>query len=484
MTPILWVMKNTIMRTLRMKATYICFVLVSLLLFVMPHTLISDGTVHGEVKIFLVWTMGGLLFMLCSYNLIAIVTQIREDIDEKQILIIDSTPLPRWAYIIGRLMGLITLNAIYLLLALSVIYFSINFKKNKLEAKYKQALKVLEEEGENEEAIETIKSYQVLINDVLSARDKYMDYYNVRELTEKALTRLKEGGRLDKTESEYRKQFSKFYAGQKIFSAPAMSICIRPVIFHGIPKASEDTMYYTFSYHLTSSQKVSARIKGIWLMYVEDQNGKRILAEKFPINHKSGVVKSIRFTTKALTYSDKIYFAYENHDKKSAYGGIKSPFHILIPSSSFELNLLKAGTLILMKVFMVTALGCFLSVFLSFPVSIFLGFNFIIFSYTQAILAKSIRLFKPLGNTTSSDHASYVNTSKAWWSEILVKVFPKLDNYVGELLVNGQNITTGLFVEEFIFTILVRAGAFFGLAVFLIYSIELASQNTNELVKR
>ncbi len=483
--PIVWIAQNTVMRTLRMKATYLSLILISVLLFIVPHTLISDGTVYGEVQIFLVWSMGGLLLMLSLYNLLVIITQIREDMDEKQILLLDSTPLPRWGYIVGRLLGVTFINAVYIAFALVVVYTTVMYKKNVWEKKYEVFRGILEKEPSNEEAQEVVKNYQILVNDVLSARDKYADFYNVDFFTEEAIKELKAGGgRLPEEEDVLRQKFREFYSKNAIFSVEAQSIGTRPIIFADVPPASDDVMFYSFSYQLSSSQQLGAMIEGDWVLLAESDDQVRKEIGRFPVYHGPNQKRSIRFTTQILKDSKKLYFSFINRGSKAVYGGIKSPFVLLVPSSTFEMNLVKAGVVILIKAFFVSVMACLLAVLLSYSVSVFLGINLITFFYTHSLLAKSIRKFSPIGTSSSSDHAAYFNTEKAWWSEIAVKIFPDFTNYLGDLLVNGENITYGLFAEEILITLFLRSGILLFLVFVIYHFIELAIQNSNELIKR
>lgn len=483
--PVLWIAKNTVVRTLRMKATYLSLFLISILLFVVPHTLISDGTAYGEVQIFLVWSMGGLLFMLSLYNLLVIVTQIREDMDEKQILLLDSTPLPRWGYIVGRLLGVTIINAFYIIFALLIVYATVMYKKNTLEKKYEVFRTILEKEPTNEEAQEVVKNYQILINDVISARDKYFDFYDVDFFTEEAIRELKaNGGRLPAEEGEIRKKFSEFYSQNAIFSVDGQSISPRPVIFKNVPVAPKDVLFYSFSYQLSSSQKMGAVIEGDWVLMAEFGNKEKKEIGRYPVYHGPDQKRSVRFTTQFLKDAKKLYFSFINKGEKPVYGGIRSPFCLLVPSSTFELNLAKAGVIILMKAFFVSVMGCLLAVLLSYSVSIFLGLNFIVFFYTHSMLAKSIRKFSPIGNSSSSEHAAYLNSTKAWWSEFMVQAIPDFTNYLGDLMVNGENITYGLFIEEVLITLFLRSGALLFVVIVIYHFVELAIQNSNELIKR
>lgn len=474
--PIYWMIKLTIQRSIRSRVSIIVFVLLLLFLFVLPLTILDDGSIKGKVQIKLMWTMGGSLLLLSFFSLFNTILNIRADISEKQIYTLEATPITRWQMIIGKLIAVFLMNLVLVCFTGIVCYSFVYRDYTKLKAANEKAEQNLLKTPKDEASLLVKRDFHILSNEVLASRLKIEDYYDVEELAETALqNELKRGGRLPKSEAETKQMFIEFYGKSSFFSVPPNGKS-RPIIFKYPPRPKEETLFYTFSYFLYSTDKMEDRINGFWEIMAVYENEKYELIGTDQIEHSGNNRRSIRFSTEKLNDVKFLYFIFVNKSKHNIYSGVNEKFYLLIPYSSFELNLFKALTLILIKLTLISFTGAFAASFLTFNVSVFICLSFVFFCYLSDIMLKFLRVTKSYTPSLATDATNYFVDIWNRFSYYLVNFFPDFGNISGKLLVEGEYIDSLTLGNEFIYNLICRGGVFLIGSIIIFHFVEMGKE--------
>ena len=474
--PVFWIIKLTLQRSIRSRVSLIIFALLLMFLFILPLTILNDGSIKGKVQINLMWTMGGSLLLLSFFSLFNTILNIRADIAEKQIYTLEATPLARWQNIFGKLSAVFIMNLILVTFTGLVCYgFVLNDYYN-LKAANDKAEQVLIKNPKDEASLLIKRDFHVLSNEVLASRLKIEDYYDIEEMTENAIKEYKQkDGRLPKSEEETRRDLVEFYSKLSFFSAQPNTPA-RPIVFKTPPRPNAETLFYTFSYYLYSSNKMDDRISGRWEVFAKYLDGTDGLISTHPFEHSGGLRRTIRFSTEKLDNVKFLYFIFINKSEQSVYSGINEKFYLLVPYSDFETNLVKALTLILMKLTLISFMGAMAASFLSFNISVFICLSFIFFCYLSEIMLKFLRVSKSYTPSVVSGPTNYFVDIWNQFSVYLVNFFPDFGNISGKLLVEGEYIDSLVLGEEFLFNLILRGGFFLISAIVIFHYNEMGKE--------
>jgi len=456
--PILWMIKLTLMRSIRSRASIIIFILLLLFLIVTPLTVLNDGSIKGKVQINLIWTMGGSLLLLSFFSLFNTILNIRSDISERQIYTLEATPITRWQMIVGKLIAIFIMNLSLVSLTGVICYGFVWGEYKKIESENAKAEEILKKNPRDEASLIIKRDYHVLTNEVLSARLKFEDFYDIDELAKNALSEYKKGGKSVEDEAGLLKAYLEFYAKQSFFTVPANTKGIRPVIFKYPPAPRDETLFYTFSYFLYSTNKTEDRVEGYWEIVAIYMNDSKKIIGTHEVNHISSVRHNIRFSTADLDNVKFLYFNFVNRTNHSVYGGMNDKFFLLVPYAEFEVNLISALFLILMKLTLISFTGVLAASFLSFNVSVFICISFVFFCYLSEVMLKFLIVSKSRAPSAVSGATNFFIDTWNQLSSYIVNFFPDFGNISGRLLVEGEYIGMQTIGEEILFNIICRGG--------------------------
>ena len=118
--------KNTIRQALRMKIAVVFTVLLLILLPIMGFSVTGDATLKGRLQTFVSYGLSLTSILLCLLTIIVSVYCLTSDIEQKQIYTVVTKPVRRWQLLLGKLLGVIALDAI-LLTVFSLVIYAISF---------------------------------------------------------------------------------------------------------------------------------------------------------------------------------------------------------------------------------------------------------------------------------------------------------------------------------------------------------------------
>jgi hypothetical protein len=113
---------NTVKQAIRMKIAAVFIVLLLVLLPVMGLSATGDGTLKGRLQTFVSYGLSLSSLLLCLLTIIVSIYTLSSDIQQRQIYTVITKPIRRFQLILGKVLGIILLDAVLLLLFSAVIY--------------------------------------------------------------------------------------------------------------------------------------------------------------------------------------------------------------------------------------------------------------------------------------------------------------------------------------------------------------------------
>jgi hypothetical protein len=113
---------NTIRQAIRLKIAAVFIVLLLVLLPVMGFKMTGDGTLKGRIQAFVSYGMSLTSLLLALLTIFAATYTLTSDIKDKQIYTVLTKPIRRFQFVLGKLLGIIVLDAVLLTLFAVIIY--------------------------------------------------------------------------------------------------------------------------------------------------------------------------------------------------------------------------------------------------------------------------------------------------------------------------------------------------------------------------
>ncbi len=116
------VARNTIAQALRMKVAAVVVILLLVVLPLMSRIMVGDGKLQGKLQTFISYGMGLMTMLLCILTIAVSTHTLSDDIKRKYIFLVVTKPIGRFQIILGKLLGVVTVNFVLLVVFSSIIY--------------------------------------------------------------------------------------------------------------------------------------------------------------------------------------------------------------------------------------------------------------------------------------------------------------------------------------------------------------------------
>jgi hypothetical protein len=113
---------NTIRQVIRLKIAGVFIVLLLILLPIMGFKMTGDGTLMGRIQAFVSYGMSLTVLLLSLLTIFAAVYVLTNDVKDKQVYTVLTKPIRRFQFVLGKLFGIILLDACLLLLFSAIVY--------------------------------------------------------------------------------------------------------------------------------------------------------------------------------------------------------------------------------------------------------------------------------------------------------------------------------------------------------------------------
>ena len=128
MTAFLAIVKLTIRSAVRSHIFRLLLILLLLSIFLLPFTLLGDGTPKGEVQIYLQYCLGFAGFILYLSSVWLACSEVSMDVETAQIHMIVVKPVRRAVVLLGKYTGVVLIHLVLLLIAAVAVYAFLSFR--------------------------------------------------------------------------------------------------------------------------------------------------------------------------------------------------------------------------------------------------------------------------------------------------------------------------------------------------------------------
>ena len=128
MTAFLAIVKLTCRSAVRSHVFRLLLILLLLSIFLLPFTLLGDGTPKGDVQIFLQYCLGFAGFILCLSSVWLACSEVSSDVESAQIHMIAVKPVRRAVVLLGKYTGVVLIHLVLLLIAAAAVYGFLMFR--------------------------------------------------------------------------------------------------------------------------------------------------------------------------------------------------------------------------------------------------------------------------------------------------------------------------------------------------------------------
>lgn len=124
---------------IKLRSPLILYTILILVIPLLPFYLRSDGSLKNHIRIVMNYSLTLMSVFIYISTLFLGIYSLTNEIKQKQIYIIDSKPVSRWQFLLGKFLGIAFVNFIVLLsfsgVILGTLFYMYNSSKNDTEKK-------------------------------------------------------------------------------------------------------------------------------------------------------------------------------------------------------------------------------------------------------------------------------------------------------------------------------------------------------------
>jgi hypothetical protein len=418
---------NTIRQALRMKVAAAFFVLLLVLLPVMGLTATGDGTLKGRLQTFVSYGLSLTSLLLSLLTIIVSLYTITSDIEYRQIYTVVTKPIRRYQIILGKVLGVVVLDAMLLVLFAGIVYGVTLLMPRFVNAS---------DEEHREAANEFYTARASLVPPLAEVQPQVDALYR----------RLEKNDQLDviypnMTRPEILKQLTNRLRLEKRAAAVGQTLVWE---FHNVqPKDPSQSIFVRFKYDVSVTPPDEA-VYGAWQVGDFRQLKSGALQSHTPIvpeNRKDLVRKFHEIEVPASVVAEDGYLAVGFFNPPLNETVVLFPLEdgleVLYKADTFTGNFVRAVLLILFRLVFLACLGALAASFLSFPVAIL--FCLVIF-VTGAASGSIIESFGYMGPNTSQLYAYTIQK--------IIQLLPQFDKYNPTKFLVPARLMTWAFVAQ------------------------------------
>jgi len=441
---------------LRFRLFLVISVLLLLAVVGLPILVKDDGTARGFTQILLTYTVSAVTALLGISTLWLSCGTLARDIEECQMQVVATKPIARWQIWLGKWLGIVSLNAVLLILSGLCVYGLLQWRATKLPADEQNTLR----------------------NEVLVARSSAMPENVQAQIDEDARKILEE--RLKQTQiaqadlPEVKKQIVERVKAEHQLVAPGYSKTWR--IHLGAAAKSLEGQPLQMRIKFNSAQKSpTGTFVALW------RAGEPPKTKNFwnsePMSLAPDTVHEITLPPGLINPDGILTISFGNPNNSALLFPIEDGMEVLYRDGGFGMNFARGLGIIFCWMALLAAIGLASASFLSFPVAAFLSLGILIMALSSGTLANVVSE----GSIDSSVQAN--QSTVAVLNTVIVPVFRvalKIINLARDFspidsLSTGRSITWGQLGIAFSQIVLLLGGIFAAFGIFVFNRRELAT---------
>ena len=483
MTAFLAIVKLTCRSAVRSHIFRFLLILLLLSIFLLPFTLLGDGTPKGELQLFLQYCLGFAGFILCLSSVWLACSEVSSDIETAQIHMIAVKPVHRGVVLLGKYTGVVVIHIALLLIAAVAVYVFLSFRMASFETK-KDSIKegmtnpnLTESERERlyKDFLKLEESLQMLDEQVLTARAVYRpvrpDFSDMaqRELERRIAAAKDRGQDVSQYQDAQIRQEAYSEIRHELVATYGLISEDESMFwqFEGLPRnlGDDDAVFlrYTIFVNRYFVQDQNS-VRGQWLLAAtytrpDDVGGETVVSDWVALPEDSYLTAAQNEMAVPMRNS---YFIYDGKagvgfiNRNTTTGDLnfeegKGPF-LLIRETGFFSNYCRAILVLSIGILSVTLLASAVAACMSLPIAIFFSAAYMLVGGLANYLVSSV--------PDSVDYqAEYFETFGYRFGDLMLNlIVPLQDFFVTGHLANGELVSFPfigmLFAKDFVLRML------------------------------
>ncbi len=455
MTAFLAIVKLTIRSAVRSHIFRLLLILLLLSVFLLPFTLMGDGTPKGDVQIFLQYCIGFAGFILCLSSVWLACSEVSSDVETAQIHMIVVKPVHRAVVLLGKYTGVVLIHLFLLLIAATAFYLFLSFRLASSEFSEQDRLLL------NEQVLTARALYSPVRPDFNALAQAELDR-RIKDAQEHGqnVSQYMDDQTRQEAFLELRKEMIATYG----LTSEGESVYWQ---FEGLPKdlTDDDIVFLRYTVYVNRYYTQDQNsVRGHWIFaanYVrkDDLGGETVVSDLMALPEEDILTSAqnempVPIRNSYFIYDGKAEVGFLNKDKNTAelnFEEGKGPF-LLIREAGFFSNYCRAILVLAIGILSVTLLASAVAACMSLPIAIFFSAAYMLVGGLANYMVTSIP-------DALDFQAEYTGTFGYRFGDLLLNlIVPLQDFFVTGHLANGELVSFPfigmLFAKDFVLRML------------------------------
>ncbi len=455
MTAFLAIVKLTIRSAVRSHIFRLLLILLLLSVFLLPFTLMGDGTPKGDVQIFLQYCIGFAGFILCLSSVWLACSEVSSDVETAQIHMIVVKPVRRAVVLLGKYTGVVLIHLFLLLIAATAFYLFLSFRLASSEFSEQDRLLL------NEQVLTARALYSPVRPDFNALAQAELDR-RIKDAQEHGqnVSQYMDDQTRQEAFLELRKEMIATYG----LTSEGESVYWQ---FEGLPKdlTDDDIVFLRYTVYVNRYYTQDQNsVRGHWIFaanYVrkDDLGGETVVSDLMALPEEDILTSAqnempVPIRNSYFIYDGKAEVGFLNKDKNTAelnFEEGKGPF-LLIREAGFFSNYCRAILVLAIGILSVTLLASAVAACMSLPIAIFFSAAYMLVGGLANYMVTSIP-------DALDFQAEYTGTFGYRFGDLLLNlIVPLQDFFVTGHLANGELVSFPfigmLFAKDFVLRML------------------------------
>ena len=455
MTAFLAIVKLTIRSAVRSHIFRLLLILLLLSVFLLPFTLMGDGTPKGDVQIFLQYCLGFAGFILCLSSVWLACSEVSSDVETAQIHMIVVKPVHRAVVLLGKYTGVVLIHLFLLLIAATAFYLFLSFRLASSEFSEQERLLL------NEQVLTARAIYNPVRPDFNALAQAELDR-RIKDAQEHGqnVSQYLDDQTRQEAFLELRKEMIATYGltteGESVYWQ-----------FEGLPKnlTDDDIVFLRYTVYVNRYYTQDQNsVRGHWIFaanYVrqDDLGGETVVSDLMALPEEDILTSSqnempVPIRNSFFIYDGKAEVGFLNKDRNTAelnFEEGKGPF-LMIREAGFFSNYCRAILVLAIGILSVTLLASAVAACMSLPIAIFFSAAYMLVGGLANYMVTSIP-------DALDFQAEYTGTFGYRFGDLLLNlIVPLQDFFVTGHLANGELVSFPfigmLFAKDFVLRML------------------------------
>lgn len=443
----------------RMKLALVFLVLIALVLLGLPFSINAGASLTDAVQSFMTYALSATGFLLGLLT-IFMSRSLADELVQRQIFLVMTKPVPRWQYVLGKWLGMVLLNAAFIIASGAIVYGMVHYLR--------WTHPPTEERFDRAE----------LDNQVLVARHALKTRHP--DFTKRAkmeFDRNIEEGLYDNvpdfdTARELARLAQKYEAKWRVVGPMETRVFEFENVLCDRSRDQEIQIRYKTDVTRYPQDEV---FRALW---IAGDAAKGTPVYRQPVRHAVGRFQTVRFPADTVADDNTLTVFFKNENpfqNEPEFGSIidfrkSNEVELLFIVGSFEGNLIRLLALMQCKLMFLAAVALLMTTVFSFPVACLGSFTVYIFAGAQSFLREALDWSSDDFSTMFTSAKEFATQTVAVLTELLYWVIPNFAAYDAvETFVNGRNVSLVWVLHGVLWLVVVKTGIVLGLAMLLFH---------------